>query len=362
MRPRRQFAFLFHARFSFREEAGLFWPPLRHLPERLYEKATRELSLPPITFSRIFLPDDAQRPAGWMIILPTNSRQMLKDPREARAKIDAAIARALELGASIVGLGALTSPVTRGGTMLEQRQDIAITNGNAFTALMTYQAVLRLLKTIDAPAPNVALVGATGSVGSCVARLLGKHGGPARLTLVARTRAALDALASEIRDAGSGCRTDVEVSTDMDAVRDADLVVLLTSAAEAVLRSSHLKPRAVVLDDTQPRNTDPALQKARPDVRIVDGGVVSVPGLHMTSSLGLPHGCVYACMAETMLLALDGHDGHFCLGNATLEQAEHTLALAAQYQHLGFNLAPLRSFGRRLGADTRIGAERRFAA
>ena len=38
------------------------------------------------------------------------------------------------LGADVVGLGALTAPVTGGGRLLRQREGVTVTNGNAFTA------------------------------------------------------------------------------------------------------------------------------------------------------------------------------------------------------------------------------------
>jgi fatty aldehyde-generating acyl-ACP reductase len=357
---RKKFAFLFHARSSFQAEAALLWRPLRHVPEMIYERAVQKFSLPPIQFAKVFLPDAPRDPAGWILILPTSSRQMLKDPREARAKVNAAVEYAIQLGAGVVGLGALTSPVTRGGTTLADRKDIAVTNGNAYTAAATYQAAARLLRQTGVANPSVALIGATGSVGSCVAKLLARRRVASRFTLVARTRGPLEELATELR--GYDANIQADVATDMQAVRSADLVVLLTSAADTILRAEHLKRGAIVLDDTQPRNTDPRLQAARPDVRIVDGGLVSVPGINISNSIGLPHGCIYACLAETMLLAIDGHEGHFSLGNASVEQAEHTMRLADKHRALGFHLAPLRSFGRRLGVDVRTTGERRYAA
>ena len=111
--------------------------------------------------------------------------------------------------------------------------------------------------------------------------------------------------------------------TRIDAVRDADLVVLLTASADALLGPEHLAPGAVVLDATQPRNTSPGLAAARPDVLVVDGGIVSIPSLRLTGGdIGLPDGRSYACFAETAILALTGHTGHFSLGNPTLDQVD----------------------------------------
>lgn len=49
-----------------------------------------------------------------------------------------------------------------------------------------------------------------------------------------------------------------------------------------------------------------------------------------------------------MLLSLEGHQGHFSIGNPTVVQAAHMLELARKHQHFGFGLAPFRSFGKLL--------------
>ena len=82
---------------------------------------------------------------------------------------------------------------------------------------------------------------------------------------------------------------------------------------------------------------------------VVDGGVVDLPSLRLRGGdIGLPDGRAYACFAETALLALSGHDGHFCLGVPTLEQVDRTRELAAGLAHLGFAPAAPTSFGRPL--------------
>ncbi|GGK31482.1 hypothetical protein GCM10008955_26660 [Deinococcus malanensis] len=165
-----------------------------------------------------------------------------------------------------------------------------------------------------------------------------------RLTLVARNAQRLHALRDDLVSGGA----DAHATLDMSDVRKADLVVLLTSATDAVLRSEHLKPGAVVLDDTQPRNTDASLLDTRLDVTILDGGLVEIPGNYMRGSIGLPRGVAYACLAETLLLGLSGHRGHFSIGASTVDQAEHMVSLAQRYSHLGFHIAPPHSFSRPL--------------
>jgi predicted amino acid dehydrogenase len=136
-------------------------------------------------------------------------------------------------------------------------------------------------------------------------------------------------------------------ATSIDVVADADLVILLTASADALLQPQHLRDGAVVLDATQPRNTSPHLLTARPDVLVVDGGVVEIPSLRLVGgNIGLPDGRAYACFAETALLALSGHRGHFSIGVPTLELVDHTRVLAARQAHLGFRAAAPTSFGR----------------
>ncbi len=342
----KKFAFLIHPRSEVSSDiTKLFgFAPLRLIPNAVYEKAMQRLPIPPLVTGELRTSDAPNQAAGWLVTVPLGARQLLELPRRfVQAKVAEAVDKAVQLGAEVVGLGALTAPATLGGKTLEHRSDIGVTNGNAFTAAMTWMGIQRLLSKLPSD-PHIAVVGATGSVGSCLIELLGKRPLASRLTLVARHQGRLEALAGRVRRTG----LKVDTSTDMNSVREADLVVLLTSSSEALLRSEHLKEGAVVLDDTQPRNTDPKLLLERPDVLVVDGGLVEAPGIQMRGRVGLPKGLLYACLAETVLLGLEGHSGHFGIGAPKLEQAEYMLTLARKHAHLGFHLAPLHSFGQSL--------------
>lgn len=342
----KKFAFIVHPRADVAQDMGRLWKPLGLVPEAVYDWSMRHLPLPPINFGPVVRKDASGEPAGWIIILPVGARQLLTSGRKwSIAKIEQAVDKAEALGAEVVGLGALTSPIAAGGTLLRQRPNLTITSGNAFTAKLTYEAIARLLPATGAPDPHIAFVGATGSVGSCVVDLAAEAGLPGEVTLVARNRSRLEDLATRTRTTSTGTR--VTVATEMSAVRTADLVVLLTSAADSVLRSEHLKPGAVVLDDTQPRNTDVSLLTERPDVTVVDGGMAFVDGFDIRADIGdIPSGYAYACLCETMLLALDDHRGPFSGRNPTVDQAHHMQRLADRFGHLGFGLGDFLSFGR----------------
>ena len=327
------FAFLVHPRADLRADMARLWSPLRVVPDRVYSHALRHLPLPPLELATVDLDG---RHAGFLILVPFGARHLLAAPREGAAKINSAVDRAVELGADIVGLGALTSPVTGGGRSLSSRTDIGVTNGNAFTAAVVHQQIRDRLPRLSGT--RVAVVGASGSVGTAVTKLLIRDGDLDELTIVARNANRLAAVAGG---------APVTVATDLSGLRDSDLIVLLTASADTLLEPQHLRLGATVIDATQPRNTSPTLITERPDVVLLDGGVVDVPSMRLRGGdIGLPNGQSYACLAETMLLSLAGHRGHFCIGRATLDQIDVITDLAADHRDLGFVPAAPTTFGR----------------
>lgn len=343
----KKFAFLVHLRRSVQQDLGRVWRPLGWIPEAIYRLALRLLPVPPVTIGTVRLTGPHARTLGRIVLVPLSGRQMLSLPRPfVLRKVQAAVDHAVRAGANLVGLGALTAPVTTGGQKLADRTDVGVTNGNAFTAAITMEGVERLLAHCPNPRPTIAVVGASGSVGTCLCRLIARQRPEVNLLMIARDAGRLTAAAELVRADRPGMT--VTESTAMDSVQAADLVVLLTSSADCLLRSEHLKEGAIVLDDTQPRNTDRSLLTERPDVMIVDGGLVQLQGIALGVNLGFPRGIVPACLAETLLLSLEGHEGHFSIGAPTPEQAERIGALALKWRQYGFSLAPFHCFGRPL--------------
>lgn len=336
--PRARFAFLVHPRTDVSADLATVHPLLGLVPSRALEAGMRRLPVRPWVHSRITAADRPGAAFGEVVLIPLSPALLLGPDRAlVQRRVDEAVDLAVGRGADLVGLGALTAPVTAGGAKLRRRTDVGVTNGNAFTAAMTVRAVARIAEAMP-ERPVVALVGANGSVGTAVARSLVRAVGLADLLLIGRTPSTLAALGGDL-----GARW----STSVADARVADIVVLMTSAADAVLTPEHLKLGAVVVDDTQPRNTSPRLAKERPDVLVLDGGLVDTAGLERTGfSIGIPDHLSFACLAETALLALDGHRGHGTIGRPTVDQVERMIVLADRYAHLGFDLAPPTSFGR----------------
>ena len=117
------------------------------------------------------------------------------------------------------------------------------------------------------------------------------------------------------------------------ALDDADIILAVTSAVEAVVQPEHLKPGAVVCDVARPRDVSRRVVELRDDVLVIEGGAVALPGdVHCDFNFGFPPGMAYACMCETMMLALEGRTGDYSLGaDLRQEQVEEMAALAVKH-------------------------------
>ena len=278
---------------------------------------------------------------GCLVACPAMPRQLVEWPVErAYARILGAIDVAARWGAKIIGLGAFTAVVGDKGLTLAQRSSVAITTGNSYTVYTAIEGALKAAEMmgIDVPNARAAVLGATGSIGRACALLLAPQVGA--LSLVGRRSEALQAIAEEVAgEAGLPCETSTDVA---EGLRDADIILAVTSAIEAIIGPADVKPGAVVCDVARPRNASRALAEQRDDVLVIEGGAVAVPGEGF--DFGFPPGLSYACMAETMILALEGRFEDYSLGpEMRLEQVREMGALARKH---GFRLAGFRCFER----------------
>jgi predicted amino acid dehydrogenase len=217
---------------------------------------------------------------------------------------------------------------TEGGKLVAERvpESVTVTNGNAYTAAVVRSNVVEVVEVLDLGRPaTVGVVGCTGSVGVAATWLMAAAG--LDLILVGRTlqrvQERLPGLAGEHRCADS-----------VDALADADVVVLLTSSADAQLRPEHVRPGAVVLDATEPVNIQPeavAEFQAR-GVTVLKSGRAHIPSYRSSTDLGpvTPPPYAYACFAETYLFAREGIREH-SVGLPTPAQAEEIERIAERH-------------------------------
>lgn len=114
---------------------------------------------------------------GWLIAVPCGAKQMKSRPRQEMVKvIQQAVDLAVEMGAQIVGLGAYTSVVSRGGRDVQGR-GVVVTSGNGYTIAMAVEALIQGAEKmrIDLETAQGAVVGAAGSIGRVCAILLSER-------------------------------------------------------------------------------------------------------------------------------------------------------------------------------------------
>ena len=323
----------------------------RYLPLRVVEWAVKRMSARPlshITGVRSALGTEID---GWFVGCGLMPRQLLElDEEFVIGKVVEAGTVAESLGANILGLGAFTAVVGDGGKAIAERLSIPVTTGNSYTVATAVEATFLGAEKmgIEIEQCKAAVVGATGSIGRACSLILAER--VPRLALAARDRSRLEALAEEVTGTSDG-RVEVETCTDTsEAIRDAHLVISVSSSPEAIIFPEDLLPGAVVCDPARPRDVSGKVAEARQDVLVVDGGVVEVPGdVEFGFDFGFPPKTAYACMAETMILTLEGRLEPFSLGRELEREKIQEIARLAQ-RH-GFRLAGLRAFEKPVGEE-----------
>jgi len=336
-----RFAFIIHP-LSAKKDVARKYPFVRLMPESWVEwgmKHKKPMMVSHITGVKSLTGAEAE---GWFVGCPLTAKQIVTLPVEqVYEKIIGAVRIAEDLGAKVVGLGAFTSVVGDQGITIARNVDIAVTTGNSYTVATAVEGALRAaeLMGIDPAKANAAVVGATGSIGRTCTHLLAEK--CASITLVGILVDQLEALQAEVAQKNSA---PVAISTDVESgIGDADIVVAVSSAGEAISQPSFIKRGAVVCDVARPRDVSEAVARERNDVLVIEGGVIAVPGdVEFNFDFGFPPKTAYACMSETMILALEGRYESYTLGKeVSVEQVREMTELAAKH---GFKLAGFRSF------------------
>ncbi|NLN86439.1 MAG: aminotransferase class III-fold pyridoxal phosphate-dependent enzyme [Syntrophomonadaceae bacterium] len=340
---------------------------------------------------------------GWLIGVPMGAREIMGLPnRDVVDVIARAVDMGRDMGAEIVGLGALTSVVTKGGRAVTGR-DVAITSGNSFTTLMAIEALFLGAEkmNIEPVAARAGIVGANGSIGRACAMMVSEkvcrmilfgspqHPTSSRLRLnslardifiYARTRMRegvlegmslwlhriLEILGNQTVDEarrwahlitaekeltldmiqqvcgylgiGEPIKTSTDIAFDLP---DCDLIVAASNSPDYLIYADNLRSGVVVCDVARPADVAPEVYEKRDDVLILEGGLVQYPDdICFGANLGYRDGVNLACLSETVLLALEGDSRDHSIGNIlSLETIQYLRGLARKH---GFSLAGLR--------------------
>jgi fatty aldehyde-generating acyl-ACP reductase len=309
---------------------------------------------PPVYISEITgitSPATGKEINGWFLACPYTPRRMMELPEHTvYNKIIQTGRLAEKLGAQILGLGAFTSVIGDAGVTIAKALEVPVTTGDSYTVTVAVEAIREAARLMEIPleTATAAVVGATGTIGQVCAELLADD--VERLYLIGRKQEKLEELRARLAVRASTLRSgsaqaELIVSTTMDVLNEAQLILTVTSAIHDVIRPEFLQPGSVVCDVARPRDVSAMVAATRNDILVIDGGMVDVPGpVDFHFNFGFPPGKAYACMAETIALALEGRFEDYTLGkHLTRERVEEIDAMARKH---GFRLSGFRSFER----------------
>ncbi len=284
--------------------------------------------MPPMVYCKmenIISPTGAEA-EGWLISVGGTPKEMLsRSPEFTYRRLLHASRIAEKMGAQIMGLGAFTKVVGDAGVTVARRSSLPITTGNSYSASgalwAASDAMHRMgLVSINQHNKKVAaksmVIGASGSIGSVSARLLAMSFD--EVYLAGRTLSKLDELKASILKE----TPDAKVFTTIDyneLLGDMDMIVTSTSGAgKEILDIMRVKPGCVITDVARPLDLPASDVAKRPDVLVIESGEIDLPTkVKGLKSIGLPPNVIYACLAETIVLALEGRFEVFTVGRDT---------------------------------------------
>jgi len=272
---------------------------------------------------------------GWLIFVGGTPKQIMShSPEFTYRQLLAAADMAKKLGAQIMGLGAFTKVVGDAGVTVAKRAPLPITTGNSYSASgalwAAHDAAAKLglveLEKGKKIKGKAMVVGATGAIGSACARLLARTA--EEVHLVSPESAKLLVLEKSILRESPGAKLVLASYADSDrSIGDMDMIVTATSGAgKKILDIMKVKPGCVITDVARPLDLPPEEVAKRPDVLVIESGEVYLPGKVRMKQIGFEdHNVVYACLAETIVLTLEGRFENFTLGRTIEWEKVHEI-------------------------------------
>jgi len=255
--------------------------------------------------------------------------EMLSRFKTARRKVLNAMELAQKIGINITALGGFTSIIFENFNLLQHKQIRntsleweRFTTGNTHTAwVICKQLEINAPRIgIDLKKASVAVIGATGDIGSAVCRWLINKTGISELLMVARQQEPLALLQKEL-DGGTITSLD-------EALPQADIVVWVASMPKTIeIDTDNLKKPCLMIDGGYPKNLDEKFQGE--NIYVLKGGIVEFfndIGWNMMelAEMQNPQREMFACFAEAMILEFEKCHTNFSWGrnNITLEKME----------------------------------------
>lgn len=267
------------------------------------------------------------------------TEQILLERDKVLKKIKDALIASEKMGADVAVLGAFSSIADgkQGAVVSEVVKSMAVTNGTTMTSVLTIEGIEEIADKlgIELSESNLAIVGATGSIGGTCARYF--VGKTRKLTLTGRNSVQLKEMFGSYVESHENI---ILTRDNNEAVKDADLVICATSTLTSIFDADAFKPGAAVCDVGFPKNIAAACAD-RTDIVVFSGGLAKIPGEIKDAVVwGVPaDDILYGCLAEGLIIGMT-KNFHLCrvgLEEIPLENLATLREIA--FEH-GFGLPP----------------------
>lgn|GEM_PF-3922195 len=245
------------------------------------------------------------------------------------------------------GLGALTGirPYTNYFT---EQNAFPFTNGNALTGCMVADGILELTKGYAEHRgrfPSIGIVGATGSTGMVtVANVADWYHG--HLTIAAHNHTELEFIKDQLPKTIRRILIQAGEDAALNTAKTCDIVVYLVADPSLRVDPQAYKPGAIVYDPSRPRLHTSSDFANRPDIRLLDGPSVLIPGQVLRPGLNnYDSNEMLSCMAQTAYCAVSG-DRKFLMPPLRVNKFDYdelrhkSIRLMAETRDHGFHIAP----------------------
>ncbi len=298
--------------------------------------------------SRVFDPfiaDECTIEGAWgervqlaVVGLPMSAAQLMARVRQGEApavlaEIEMAVELAKGWGATMIGFAGYTSIVTNNCLALVE-DEVGLTSGNSLTAAAALGATQQVAAQLGLAWAQVHLgiLGGVGNIGRVISEIEAAQ--VQALTLFGRngSESRLQRLATTLQQ--SGATAHLQVSTDLAHLQACNVIISASNAPEPLITPAHLNAHPTVICDVAvPGDVTAGLAQQMPQVRVLKGGILQLPGNQEVTIRGmaLAQGDAYACIAEVILLGLAGIRQHFSYGALQAERVQQIGALARQY-------------------------------
>jgi predicted amino acid dehydrogenase len=188
---------------------------------------------------------------------------------------------------------------------------------------------------------RLAVLGATGNIGATLALMMAPQ---VESTLLIVRDAQSPRVKSMIEEIGR-VTSKLEITDDLHALRKCNLIAAASNSPEPLIYAEHLSNEPVIVCDVAvPADVSADVAFERPLTTVMRGGVVRLPRNEefVIAGLDLEPGFSFACMAETLLMGLEGVSESVSFGPIKAEGVNWALEAAKKH---GFALGKFERVG-----------------